>query len=118
MIHASGYSRPCASGGQAIAHVPVIVGPTGIGKSHLAFRLALELGRHRFSASSSGDELGEILQEAGVTVAPNPSELGSTVARVFTSIRKIFPSSAATVRSAPATAACRSGGPMASSRRR
>ncbi len=29
---------------QAIAHVPVIVGPTGIGKSELAFQLALELG--------------------------------------------------------------------------
>ena len=29
---------------QAIAHVPVIVGPTGIGKSQLAFELALELG--------------------------------------------------------------------------
>lgn len=28
----------------AIAHVPVIVGPTGIGKSQLAFQLALELG--------------------------------------------------------------------------
>ena len=31
----------------------------------------------------SADEKVEILQEAGVTVAPNPSELGSTVARVF-----------------------------------
>jgi len=30
----------------------------------------------------SADEKVEILQEAGVTVAPNPSELGSTVARV------------------------------------
>ena len=29
---------------QAIAHVPVVVGPTGIGKSQVAFRLALELG--------------------------------------------------------------------------
>jgi tRNA dimethylallyltransferase len=29
---------------QAIAHVPVIVGPTGVGKSELAFQLALELG--------------------------------------------------------------------------
>jgi malate-CoA ligase subunit alpha len=31
----------------------------------------------------SADEKVEILQEAGVTVAPNPSELGATVARVF-----------------------------------
>jgi malate-CoA ligase subunit alpha len=31
----------------------------------------------------SADEKVEILQEAGVTVAPNPSELGSTVARVL-----------------------------------
>ena len=31
----------------------------------------------------SADEKVEILQDAGVTVAPNPSELGSTVARVF-----------------------------------
>jgi malate-CoA ligase subunit alpha len=31
----------------------------------------------------SADEKVEILQEAGVTVAPNPSELGVTVARVF-----------------------------------
>ena len=31
----------------------------------------------------SADEKVEILQEAGVIVAPNPSELGATVARVF-----------------------------------
>ena len=31
----------------------------------------------------SADEKVEILQEAGVTVAPNPSELGATVAKVF-----------------------------------
>jgi malate-CoA ligase subunit alpha len=31
----------------------------------------------------SADEKVEILQDAGVTVAPNPSELGATVARVF-----------------------------------
>ena len=31
----------------------------------------------------SADEKVEILQEAGVTVAPNPSELGATVARVL-----------------------------------
>jgi malate-CoA ligase subunit alpha len=31
----------------------------------------------------SADEKVEILQDAGVTVAPNPSELGSTVARVL-----------------------------------
>jgi len=34
----------------------------------------------------SADEKVEILQEAGVTVAPNPSELGSTVARVFAKV--------------------------------
>ncbi|MDH3476430.1 MAG: succinate--CoA ligase subunit alpha [Rhodospirillales bacterium] len=31
----------------------------------------------------SADEKVEILQEAGVTVAPNPSELGSTIAKVY-----------------------------------
>jgi tRNA dimethylallyltransferase len=44
MIHVSAYSRPVTSHGSAGVHVPVIVGPTGIGKSQLAFELALELG--------------------------------------------------------------------------
>jgi tRNA dimethylallyltransferase len=44
MIHVSAYSRPVTSHRSAGVHVPVIVGPTGIGKSQLAFELALELG--------------------------------------------------------------------------
>ena len=40
----SAYSRPVTSHRSAVAAVPVIVGPTGIGKSQLAFELALELG--------------------------------------------------------------------------
>ena len=40
----SAYSRPVTSYIAAPVHVPVIVGPTGIGKSQLAFELALELG--------------------------------------------------------------------------
>lgn len=36
--------RPNEKTEHVIAHVPVIVGPTGIGKSQLAFKLALELG--------------------------------------------------------------------------
>ena len=40
----SAYSRPVTSTRSAGTHVPVIVGPTGIGKSQLAFELALELG--------------------------------------------------------------------------
>ena len=44
MIHVSAYSRPVTSHKPAGVHVPVIVGPTGIGKSQLAFDLALELG--------------------------------------------------------------------------
>ncbi len=40
----SAYSRPVTSHKPAGVHVPVIVGPTGIGKSQLAFELALELG--------------------------------------------------------------------------
>lgn len=41
MAHATGYSRSCD--GSVIASIPVIVGPTGIGKSQLAFDLAVEL---------------------------------------------------------------------------
>ena len=44
MIHLSAYSRPVTSYIAVPVHVPVIVGPTGIGKSQLAFELALELG--------------------------------------------------------------------------
>lgn len=44
MIHLSAYSRPVTSHRPAGIAVPVIVGPTGIGKSQLAFELALELG--------------------------------------------------------------------------
>jgi len=44
MIHVSAYSRPVTSPRSTGVHVPVIVGPTGIGKSQLAFELALELG--------------------------------------------------------------------------
>jgi tRNA dimethylallyltransferase len=44
MIHVSAYSRPVTSHSSAGVHVPVIVGPTGIGKSQLAFDLALEVG--------------------------------------------------------------------------
>jgi tRNA dimethylallyltransferase len=44
MIHVSAYSRPVTSNRPAGVNVPVIVGPTGIGKSQLAFELALELG--------------------------------------------------------------------------
>jgi tRNA dimethylallyltransferase len=44
MIHVSAYSRPVTSNPPAGIHVPVIVGPTGIGKSQLAFELALEIG--------------------------------------------------------------------------
>jgi tRNA dimethylallyltransferase len=44
MIHVSAYSRPVTSPRSTGIHVPVIVGPTGIGKSQLAFELALELG--------------------------------------------------------------------------
>jgi len=40
----SAYSRPVTSNLPAGVHVPVIVGPTGIGKSQLAFQLALEVG--------------------------------------------------------------------------
>ena len=40
----SAYSRPVTSHSSAGVHVPVIVGPTGIGKSQLAFELALEVG--------------------------------------------------------------------------
>lgn len=38
------YSRPVTSTRSGGIHVPVIVGPTGIGKSQLAFELALVLG--------------------------------------------------------------------------
>jgi tRNA dimethylallyltransferase len=44
MIHVSAYSRPVTSQSSAGVQVPVIVGPTGIGKSQLAFELALEVG--------------------------------------------------------------------------
>jgi tRNA dimethylallyltransferase len=44
MIHVSAYSRPVTSHSSAGVHVPVIVGPTGIGKSQLAFDLAREVG--------------------------------------------------------------------------
>ena len=44
MIHVSAYSRPVTSPRSTGVQVPVIVGPTGIGKSQLAFELALELG--------------------------------------------------------------------------
>ena len=44
MIHVSAYSRPVTPNSSAGVHVPVIVGPTGIGKSQLAFELALEVG--------------------------------------------------------------------------
>jgi len=40
----SAYSRPVTSNSSAGTPVPVIVGPTGIGKSPLAFELALALG--------------------------------------------------------------------------
>src|SRR6185312_353585 len=70
MIHASGYSRPCASGGPAIDRVPVIVGPTGIGKSELAFRLALELGGEIVVADSR--QVYELLDIA--TNKPSPEQ--------------------------------------------
>ena len=44
MFVVSAYSRPVTSHRSAVVHVPVIVGPTGIGKSQLAFELALKLG--------------------------------------------------------------------------
>jgi tRNA dimethylallyltransferase len=44
MIRVSAYSRRVTSHRAATGLVPVIVGPTGIGKSQLAFELALELG--------------------------------------------------------------------------
>ncbi len=44
--------RPDEKTEHVIAHVPVIVGPTGIGKSQLAFRLALELGAQIVVADS------------------------------------------------------------------
>jgi tRNA dimethylallyltransferase len=43
MIHVSAYSRPVTSNSSAGIGVPVIVGPTGIGKSQLAFELALAI---------------------------------------------------------------------------
>jgi tRNA dimethylallyltransferase len=47
MIHATwlfSIMRPNEKTEHVIAHVPVIVGPTGIGKSQVAYQLALELG--------------------------------------------------------------------------
>jgi tRNA dimethylallyltransferase len=55
---------------QAIAQVPVIVGPTGIGKSELAFRLAIELGGEIVVADSR--QVYEMLDIA--TNKPSPEQ--------------------------------------------
>ncbi len=58
-----------------IAYVAGLTAPKGRRMGHAGAIIS--------AFGESADEKVEILQEAGVTVAPNPSELGATVARVL-----------------------------------